>query len=261
MAHVGFRRGWYGDSYRHYLASKGIASGRRGAYLAAKGVRTRYEAHKYFMPFVKETGVPVVDYPGEYKSYVEKKVVKLPPRRFWEILKETSPNYDQVKGQSLEQWRKGVSGGSPDSSEVKRAIAGFREGKNVPAPYIGLEVKDGRVVREGFDNAYAATVGEELGLDEMPMVFLKAREYRPAAKGKVWGEFVFTESELAKERELIEQQGSLTVDHPAPGVNVIRPVNGESYKDSDWREVTEIDTVPDEFNKKPGSKWHWEDGQ
>jgi len=34
------RRGWRGESYRHYLASKGIASGRRGVYLAAKGVRT-----------------------------------------------------------------------------------------------------------------------------------------------------------------------------------------------------------------------------
>lgn len=233
--------GWRNDHHRHYLAAKYGSAGNR-----------------YFMPVVKETGIPVVDYPGEYKSYVEKRVVKMPPRKFWQILKDSSPEANSHIDMSLDEWRKHVSGGTPEYAV--REIKGLERGDDLPAPYIGFETKNGRVVREGFDNASSATAAEEAGIPEIPVVLLKAREYKQPAPGNksIWGEFVFSPSERAKEAELIEKQGALTIDHPAPGVNVIRPENGEPYRDSDWREVLTVDTVPKEFNRKPGSKWFWE---
>lgn len=53
--------GWRGESHRHYLASKGIAS-KMPKYLAAKGVKS-----KYFSPVVRGKDLPVQRHHGSKK--------------------------------------------------------------------------------------------------------------------------------------------------------------------------------------------------
>ena len=193
--------GWRNESYRHYLASKGIASKMRVGtnYLAQKGISTR---HKYFMPFVEKTTVPVIDFPEEYNSVREKSIVRMSPDEFLKLTKKTSENTasresrDRLLNMSQEEYEKSIS----EEHKLKRIREGLKEGKDIPIGYIEYAPEGNKPVEH--EGRHRALVAKELGMNEIPVVLIRGRELVPS-KGGGMGHWAYGKDEEFGERKKI----------------------------------------------------------
>lgn len=223
--------GWRYESHRHSLA--------------ARGVKTR----KYFMPFTKDTTIPAVEYPQQYKYNlrVEKKLMS--PDEIIEMFDKASPGFSERYSRHAER-------------EVARLVEGHKRGDSLQAPVMYLEKENGKwaVPRDGMhDHFEVVLAAKAAGEKEIPMVVV----YRRPQDEK--GRYVFSDSEKKgfEKQEEIMGKAPIYTEQKDNVITMKSDVSGidreeEKYlDDSNIHEAVVVDAVPKEFEKQPDSEWEW----
>ena len=223
-------KGWYKDSYRHYLA--------------AKGIRTR----RYFK-FTKDSGIPVIENPESFKSIIGVKKTMMPisvAENKFKVLWGRHPD-----SQTWESFKKDEY----IQKRVASLVKAHEQDKNILAPVLYYDNKGNPKSHEHVESILAA---KEAGLTAIPVVEAIERPYK--STGFMKGEFQFTpfeKAEMEREERDIMEQGGLTIDQPAPGIAEIRPASGKEVKPAQ-KEIVTIDEVSDEYLPDESKEWSWQ---
>jgi DNA topoisomerase-1 len=215
-------------------------------------LKRKFMSNKYFMPFVKKTTIPAVDWPEDYRSFTNVTVSAVSPEVAEAKIRSTWK--DDGKNESFEK--------NTYPPRVQKLIKAHHKGYAITPPVIYYKQTEKGLEPTAFDNSDQVQAAKELGLSEIPLVEAVERKFIPDKKQFMKGEFVyspFEKAEMERERREIQMAGGLTIDHPAEGVNVIRPATemGEKVRPA-AKDVSYIDTIPKKFNKKDDQKFYWE---
>jgi hypothetical protein len=124
------------------------------------------------MPFVKRTGVPLVDTPQDFAGdnfAYNKRIVKMKPSEFLRLA-NTDTWGTVPPDKSLDEWK---NEHWYSQSKVDRIRKGMQEGKNIPAPY--LETSPDYVEHEGRHRAiYAWEEGQDIPVIRITKVKTKS---------------------------------------------------------------------------------------
>lgn len=201
------------------------------------------------MALIKQTTVPVIDYPEDYHTVKEKVTTKMPPEKVFDTLQNLYAEEDKEHGRPVSHYntREDFIKHLVSEGRVKKDMERLKNDDDVPTGYIEVSRVDGKL-SVGYDMLHGIEAARRLGADEVPIVLVKGRgmTHRP---GSFYGDWEFTPSEMKKRKE-IEDQTTATIEKSEDSENVYH-IKTKGPKE-DWKEVVVIDKIPKEFNpKKP----------
>lgn len=225
-------KGWRYESSRHSLA--------------ARGIKTR----KYLMPFTKDTTIPAVEYPQQYKYNIRVEKKLMSPDEVIKLFDTASPGFSERYSKHADR-------------EVARLVEGHKRGDALQAPVMYLEKENGKWVvprTDMHDHFEVVLAAKAAGEKEIPMVMV----YRRPRDAR--GNYSFSDSEkkgfekqeeiMAKAPMYFEQEGNVV--HMKSDVSGIDREEEKYLDDANIHEAVMVDKVPKEFEKQPDSEWEWQ---